>query len=91
MKVYINREAFELIERRGTITPEELAKALGMKKHSAAVWLSRWAGKGYLEYIRDHEHHSRKKREPVGPYGYYKINMKKWWGELVFESESLGG
>ena len=90
MKVYVNREAFELIEQRGRITPMELAKALGLKKGSAATWLSRWASKGYLEYVPSHEHQSRKKKKPVGSYGYYKIG-KKWWGELVFESESLGG
>lgn len=89
-KVYINWEAFQLIEKRKTITPDELAKAIGVKKHSAATWLSRWAKKGYLEYVRVHEHQSRKKGEEVGPYGYYRIG-KRWWGELVYESESLGG
>lgn len=91
MRVYVNREAFELIEQRGHITPGELAKVLGMKKHSAASWLSRWANKGYLEYVPSHEHQSKKKGEPIGAYGYYKVSMKKWWGEFVFESETDGG
>lgn len=88
MKTYVNREAFELIEQRTHITPGELAKALGIKKHSAATWLSRWANRGYLEYV--HSGHVRHhKREHAGAYGYYKVSMKKWWGVLVYESERI--
>lgn len=90
MRTYINYEAFEIIEKRGHITPGELAKAIGIKKHSAATWLSRWVRKGYLEYVPHHEHFSRKRGNKSTPHGYYKIG-KKWWGELAYESESLGG
>lgn len=91
MKVYINYEAFELIEKRGSMTPTELAKAIGIKETSAAVWLSKWTKKGYLKW------ESTGKRERVGgkgrpgrPLGHYKItNQCRWWGELVYESESV--
>lgn len=87
-RVYINYESFELIERREHITPKELAKAIGVKEHSAATWLSRWSKRGYLEYVHSPVHFSRKKGEKPGPRGYYKIG-KKWWGALVYESERI--
>ena len=93
MKVYINHEAFELIEKRITITPAELAKAIGVKESSAAAWLSKWAGKGYLLHIPglpSEREHRRGPGRPRGSGGCYRIG-RKWWGELVFESESLGG
>lgn len=93
MKVYVNYEAFELIEKRRTITPAELAKAIGIKETSAAAWLSKWTKKGYLKWF------PAGSRERVGgkgkagrPSGYYRItNQCRWWGELVYESENLGG
>ena len=92
MRVYVNHEAFELIEKRRTITPKELAKAIGIKEHSAATWLSKWASRGYLVYVHSHTRQSRKAGKPVGSYGYYTITNKcRWWGELVYESEKLGG
>lgn len=84
MRVYINYEAFELIEKWGSATPERLAKHLGVKKASMAVWLSRWTKKGYLEYVPNPVHYSRKAREKSTPHGYYKMG-KKWWGELAFD------
>ncbi len=78
MKVYINYEAFELIERKGSMTPQELAKHLGLKVDSAAAWLSRWAVKGYLIWVPDPY-----KKRTGRPSGRYKIG-EKWWGELAF-------
>ena len=83
-RVYINYEAFELIEKLGSISAEQLAKHIGVKQGSAATWLSRWAKKDYLEYVYSPTHYSRKKKEKSGPRGYYKIG-KKWWGELAFD------
>lgn len=85
MKVYINREAFEYIEKRVSVTPEELAEKFGIKKASAASWLSKWASRGYLEFVS----------VPIGgkrrvgrPKGCYKIGSL-WWGRLVFNSERV--
>ncbi len=92
-RVYINYEAFELIERRGHITPKELAKAIGVKEHSAANWLSRWAKKGYLEWrpgAKTVRTHRRGVGRPGGSAGVYVIG-KKWWGELAFGTNSDQG
>lgn len=76
----VNREAFELIERRGGITPEEMAAKFGIVKGTAAAWLSRMARQGYLKWVPD----SYMKR--VGrPSGRYVVGPK-WWGELVYDS-----
>ncbi len=83
-RVYINYEAFELIEKLGSITAEELAKHIGVKHGSAATWLSRWAKKGYLRYVYSPVHYSKKRREKPGPRGYYVIG-DKWWGDLAYD------
>jgi len=87
MRVYINYEAFELIERRGSITPAELAKHFGTKVSSAASWLSKWTGKGYLKWEpgpKIPREHRRGCGRPLGSGGRYRIG-KKWWGELAFD------
>lgn len=50
----INREAFELIEQRKEegVTPEYLAKRLGITQQSASSWLSTWTRRGYLKFVR---------------------------------------
>ncbi len=85
MRVYINYEAFEIIERNGSITPQELAKHIGVKVDSAASWLSKWASKGYLKWVPD-RYVKRKGR----PSGRYEIG-KKWWGELSFDVDKEQG
>ena len=76
----INREAFEYIEIVGKVTPEMMAKKLGMQKGTAASWLSRWCQKGYLEHVAG-EYDKR----PGRPQGCYTITPKcKWWGEKGF-------
>lgn len=90
-KVYINYEAFQLIEQRKTITPDELAKAIGVKASSAASWLSKWAKRDYLEYVPFVGPMPERRRgpgRPKGARGHYKIG-KKWWGALVYESERI--
>jgi len=81
MKVYINRGAFELIEKRKEkgITAKELSATLGITQRSAATWLSKWRGQGYLKYNRD--------RGTRGAGTYYIDNSCKWWGDKVFETE----
>lgn len=92
-RVYINYEAFELIENLGSITAEELAKHVGVKKGSAANWLSRWAKKNYLKWepgpavIRGRR---RGVGRPEGSAGKYVIG-EKWWGELAFGTNSDQG
>lgn len=79
MKTYINYEAFEFIERQGSTTPTVLAKHFGTKVDSAASWLSKWATRGYLEWVPGPY---EKKRGRPG--GCYKIG-KKWWGDIAFD------
>lgn len=94
MKVYINREAFEYIERKGLkgVTTQELADKLGIKERSAAAWLSKWAAKGYLEHVSYSGLPIKMKRgkrgRPRGSAGHYKIG-RLWWGRLVFDSERI--
>lgn len=86
-RVYINYEAFELIERLGSITAEELAEHIGVKRGTAANWLSRWAKKDYLEWIPGIKTIRTRRRgigRPSGIMGKYVIG-KKWWGELAFD------
>ena len=92
-KVYTNYEAFELIEKLGSITAEELAKHIGVKKGTAANWLSRWAKKDYLEWrpgIKAARTHRRGVGRPGGSAGRYGIG-KKWGGELAFGTNSDQG
>jgi len=81
VKVYVNREAFELVEKRKEkgITAKELSEALGITKRSAATWLSKWYTRGYLKYNRD--------RGTRGAGTYYIDNTCIWWGSKVFETE----
>lgn len=80
MRVYINREAFQYIESRGSVgvTVQQLSDKLGIKKRSAATWLSKWAAEGFLKH----------KKGPWREAGIYFINNEcKWWGSKVFNSE----
>lgn len=81
--VHVNRDAFKLVENRGItgITAEQLAKRLGIKKRSAATWLSRWAALGYMKHRSSGSH---------APGVYYMDTECKWWGEKVFDSEHSG-
>lgn len=93
MRTYINYEAFELIERRGSITPAELAKTLGVQVDSAASWLSKWTSKGYLKWVPGPgvvKEHRREPGRPRGSGGRYVIG-KKWWGELAFDVDKEQG
>lgn len=93
----IHVEAFELIEQMGWMTPKELAKLTGIRRGTAATWLSKWANRGYLEYIKDRKRRERKRvfgvfgtieYKATGPLGYYKITGKcKWWGGLIYERD----
>ncbi len=86
MKTYINYEAFELIEKLGSITPAELAKHLGVKVDSAASWLSKWTSRGYLKWVPDATRmkNSSGKRKSGRRKGSYEIGVK-WWGELALD------
>ena len=83
MRVHINQDAFRYIEKRKSagVTVDQLAKKLGIKKRSAATWLSKWAAEGYLK----HDQGKWKK-----PGIYYIDNTCKWWGEKAFDSERKG-
>lgn len=81
----LNREAFEIIELRGTITVGELAKKLGLSKKTAGSWLSRWVRAGYL--FRGVSEHVGGRGRPCATYSI----GPKWWGEKVFYSERTTG
>jgi len=67
------------------VTPDQLAEKLGIKRASAASWVSKWASRGYLEHVSE----PRKGKGRVGqPKGHYKIG-RLWWGRLVFDSERI--
>lgn len=92
-RTYINYEAFELIERRGSITAQELAKHIGVKKDSAASWLSKWTKRGYLRWVPGPEvprTHRRGTGRPRGTAGSYELG-EKWWGELAFDVNKVQG
>lgn len=80
----LNHEGFELIEQRGSITVEEFAKVFGIKKRSAATWLSKWTN--YENKARGVRQHFLV-REPLkgSRAGRYKIGHD-WWGERFFSS-----
>jgi hypothetical protein len=48
-----SNEAFELIEQRKEegVTPDYLAKRLGITPRSAASWLSKWTRRDFLKYL----------------------------------------
>ncbi len=84
-RTYINTEPFELIEKFGSLTAEELAKHIGVKRGTAANWLSRWAKKGYLKWkpgVTVTRTHRRDVGRPHGGMGKYVMG-DKWWGELA--------
>ena len=92
-RVYINYEAFELIEKLGSITAEELGIHIGVKKGTAANWLSRWAKKDYLEWrpgIKAARTRRRGVGRPSGITGTYVIGRKRR-GELAFGTNSAPG
>ncbi len=88
----MNQQAFEYIEKHPEgVTPEMLADKLGIRKESAASWLSRWKSEGYLKRM-DQEPEGRRGRlsqevgAPRGARGRYVItNDCKWWGERFFD------
>lgn len=78
---HLNREAFEYIELKGTVTVDQLAGKLGLTKKAAGSWLSRWVHAGYLAH--GEAKHAGMKGRPRATY----IIGHKWWGEKVFASE----
>jgi len=94
MRVYINKEAFELIEASGSkgVTPEYLSKHLGIRESSARSWLSKWTKKGYLTHVEGSRADKQGRDKSVRVQGAYRIDDTcKWWGEKVFESETHPG
>lgn len=84
MKGILNRELFELIEKRGSVTVDDVAKKFGLKRRSAASLLSKWTN--YFDRDRGcHRHYlvhgKGKGRSP----GRYRIGPD-WWGERLFQS-----
>jgi len=80
-KVYIKREGFEFIEKHspaGGVTVDEFAKKFGIKKLSAASWLSKWTGANFLKHTRGVGRNQGR---------YYIDNSCIWWGSKVFDSE----
>ena len=84
-RTYIKVEYFQYIQLMEVVTIDQFAKKFGIPRKHAAVWLSKWAGKGYLTqdppvrmagYVRQ--------GRPAG--GGYRLG-KKWWGDLVHGSE----
>ena len=82
-RTYITIEYFEYIELKGSVTVDELAAKFGLARTSAAVWLSNWAGRGYLT-----QSPPKSKLRIAGVMGRprgggYRIGPK-WWGERVY-------
>lgn len=68
----INFEMFRFIEKKGSVTPEDLASKFGIGVPSAKVWLSRWTTKGYLRWVFVHK--------TIGhPKGCYVVGEKEWF------------
>ena len=80
-------EYFQYIELKGSVTIDEFAKKFWMPRNSAAVWLSKWTGRGYLS------HDAPKSRRRIGGQlgrpkgGGYRLG-DKWWGELVYGADT---
>ena len=83
MRVYVKTEYFEYIEMKEGITIDEFVAKFGLPRKSAAVWLSNWAGRGYL--TQDPPSTRTRLAGEVGRRagGKYKVGPK-WWGELVY-------
>ena len=94
-RTYVKAEYFQYIEKKGSVTVDDLAKRFGLSKEHAASWLSKWAGKRYLTLMPRAKGTSVKVKEggkrgrPRGPYGHYVIGPF-WWGELVYDSSLRG-
>ena len=86
-RTYVKVEYFQFIELRGSVTIDQFAGKFGMPKHHAAVWLSRWAGRGYLTTLppKSKIRMAGEVWRPKG--GGYRIGPK-WWGEMVFGSSA---
>lgn len=80
----ISIEGFQLIEHRGTVSPDEFADKFRIKLQSARTWLSRWASRGYLTFIPSDDYSSRRKPGRPGG-GRYKIGVKEW-GNLYYDN-----
>ena len=80
MRIYVQKESFEYVESKGGdgVTASQLSAKMGIKKNSAATWLSKWAAAGYLK-------HRGGKWRSEGI--YYMDNSCRWWGDKVFDSE----
>lgn len=48
----VNIEAFRLISIQKSVTPDFLAGRLGIKRETAASWLSKWKTLGYLKTVK---------------------------------------
>ena len=86
-RTYIKIEYFQYIELVGSVTIDEFAVKFRLPKNSAAVWLSKWTGRGYLT---DNTPKSRRRiggqlGRPKG--GGYKIGPE-WWGKLVYGADA---
>jgi len=84
VKGAFNNEGFQLIEKRGSVTVGEFAKKFGIKKRSAATWLSKWTNyyneaRGIVQHFLVHE------KERGKQFGVYRTGPD-WWGERYFDS-----
>lgn len=86
----VNYELFQYIEKKGSVTVDDVAAKFGLSRRSAATMLSRFTNydkdgikKHYL--IRVTHHKVRKRLGRYGPKNalrsWYKIGPD-WWGEL---------
>jgi len=63
----VNFAAFTIISIHGHVTPEFLAARLGTNPRSAASWLSKWKGLGYLDAEKGKDGHK-----------IYKLGSRDW-------------
>ena len=81
----ITREYFEYIELKGSVTVDEFVAKFGIPKRSAAVWLSNWAGRGYLTQNPPSKRVRMAGEVGRRPGGGYRCGPK-WWGERMYGS-----
>lgn len=82
-RTYIKIEYFQYIEMKGSVTVDEFASKFGLKRDTAASWLSKWTGKGYLKPLPP-KSRIRFAGEVGHPKGAGYSMGPKWWGELVY-------
>ena len=92
-RTYVKAEYFQYIEQRGSVSVAEFALKFGLKKRSAATWLSNWVRRGYLKHVNSPDYLKPVRLagelgRPEGSHGVYTMG-EKWWGELIYSRDTM--